>query len=93
MSFAPIADLHRNLIAGCFTEAEIGNHFEYSRAADGEFVPFAGFDHKVYCGPLGEFRWAKVIATRAYICTDEAADGSPVIDRWVIRNHRICTRS
>lgn len=88
MAFAPYAACVNKQVRGCFKEAAHGHFFEYAAPETGEFIPFPGYELKVYCGPLGEFRWAKVIASRAYVAIDEAADGQPVVEKWIIRNHR-----
>jgi hypothetical protein len=88
MAMAPLADITRNLVAGSFIETERGHYFEYSHAAEGEYIPFAGYTMKVWCGPSSEYRWAKISETRVYLVTDEDIDCSPIVDRWVIRKHR-----
>jgi hypothetical protein len=91
MAFAPLSAL--TALRGQFVEAEHGNYFEYAAAAEGEFLPFPDYPVKVFVGGNGAggdqgFRWAKLAKTRAYIVTDEDADGAAVAERWVIRNHR-----
>ena len=76
-----------NETLGVFTLAENGNRFEYRANHSGfqeEEFPFL-----VSVGPLGEQeRYARILKTRAYISVDEDAEGNPVVERWVIRNHR-----
>jgi hypothetical protein len=78
------------LILGFFREDEAGCAFEYAerRHPDDSFAP--DFPHVVYCGPAGKVTpyLAKVLKTVAYIVTDEAADGSPVVTKWRIWSHR-----
>lgn len=74
------------LILGSFKEAEVGNFFEYAvRPNDG--VDFAeDCPHIIYTG--GQTRYAKVLKTVAWVAVDEAEDGSPIFERWDIRQHR-----
>lgn len=89
MAFAPISVKDTDLL-GFFIETEFRNHFEFSKAGEGETVPFSEFPVKVWIGGLGNdnFRWAKVLKTRAFVVVDEAADGSPVVEKWLTRNTR-----
>ena len=89
MAFAPLAACDARLVAGGFHEAKHGRFFEYARPVEGEFIPFPGYELKVYVGPVGEFRWAKVIASRAYVVVEEAACGAPVVEKWVLNRHRV----
>jgi hypothetical protein len=90
MAFAPLAACNARLVAGGFNEVTHGRFFEYARPVEGEFIPFPGYELKLYCGPVeGEFRWAKVIASRAYVVVEEAPCGAPVVAKWVLRNHKV----
>ena len=74
------------LILGHFVEADYGHGFEYAVRPD-EGLNFApDFPHIIYTGE--ETRYARVLKTVAYIVIDEAADGSPVYERWAIKRHR-----
>ena len=87
MAFAPLNEkLHR--IKGSFTLVENGNHFELSRPATDEFVPWPEFPVKVWVGGFdnNSFRWAKLLKTRVFMVTDEAPDGGVVVEKWVVRN-------
>jgi len=89
MAFAPYAACLKKLVKGGFKEAAHGHWFEYAAPEAGEFIPFPGYEAKVFVGPVeGEFRWAKVIASRAYVVVEEAAGGEPVVEKWVIKGHR-----
>ena len=85
-----MAHMHRtqiHLSLGVFTLAENGNRFEY-RANDTGFQELE-FPFLVAVGPLGEdFRFARILKTRAYLAVDEDAAGNPVVERWIIRDHR-----
>ena len=90
MSFAPYAACLKKLVKGCF---KVGEHFfEYAALEEGEFVPFPGYEMKVYCGPYEEWRYAKVIASRAYVVVEEAwVEGVslPVVEKWVLKSHKV----
>lgn len=77
------------LILGSFREKEARCFFEYAerRHPDDSFAP--EFPHVVYCGPAGKVvpYLAKVLKTVAYLVTDEAADGSPVVTKWNLSEH------
>jgi len=75
-------------VAGKFVEVEGKQTFEFSKIEDGEFVPFAGYEYKVWVGGVSgnQYRYAHVVKTRCYMVCDEAADGSPVVETWVIKN-------
>jgi len=94
MSFAPITEygapytcIERSIV-GVFTEVDNKLTFEYSRLRANEVSPFPGYETKVWLFN-GEFRWARILQTVAYIVTDENPDGSPVHEKWNIKNHRV----
>lgn len=87
MAFAPYHECVAKRVKGCFNNAEFGTFFEYGTPAAGEFVPFPGYETKVWMRHE-MFRWAKVVATRAYVVVEEAANGAPVVEKWVTRNHK-----
>lgn len=76
------------MILGCFTHRETNMHFEYAerRWFCDDFAP--DFPHIVYVGEHGDCRLARVLQTVAYVVVDEAADGSPVVEKWQIKAHR-----
>lgn len=73
-------------IIGRFYERDYGHVFEYSKAK--EFLFGLEYDVIVWVGN-NDFRYAKVLKTVAYIVVDEAADGDPVIDKWLLKGHRV----
>src|SRR5580765_2045492 len=85
MSFAPYEACLKKLVKGCFKMN--GHFFEYAALEAGEFVPFPGYEMKLYCGPYEEWRYAKVVARRAYVVVEEGAFGEPVVEKWVIKSH------
>lgn len=88
MAFASTAACNAGLVRGQFRN-EFDNLYEYAAPAEGEFVPWAEYGMKVFVGPMGEeHRFAKVLKTVAYVVVDEAADGSPVVEKWAIKSHR-----
>ena len=71
--------------------AESGAFFEYAALEAGEVSPFPGYEMKVYCGPFEEWRYAKVVASRAYVVVEEEwVEGVslPVVEKWVIKSHK-----
>lgn len=82
----------RPRLVASFRHAETGAHFE---TADRTGFPFgeefaapAEFPHIIYVG-VGETRFARVLKTVAYVVTDEDADGTPVVEKWAIKNRRV----
>ena len=80
-------------VIGCFNECAHGNVFEYSMHDVLVLAPPAHggtnmqFPHKVWVGPLGEYRSANVMKTCVHIITGENEFGW-VVERWYIKNHR-----
>ena len=82
---------------GNFIEKEHGNNFEYSvnEEQDAYSLSLVGdYPHKVWVGSLqiggdSGWRYALVKKTVVYIVTDEADDGSPVVQKWSIKAPRI----
>lgn len=68
---------------GGFTEVDHGKWFEYRKNTTGFNVEFP------YLVAVGhaEFRYAKLLKTRAYIVVDEDEFGNPVVEKWHIKNH------
>lgn len=84
MAYAALSQLPTT--AGMFVEADTHNTFEYSvPCAD---APWPEYPHRVWVS-LGTFRWGKILSTVAYVVTDEAADGSPVTERWRLTKRRL----
>lgn len=90
-TFNGLGEQVRPIIAGMFREADYGHTFEYAeRMGDERAAVWPEFPHLIYVGTPGctETRKARVLKTVAYIVTDEAADGSPVVEKWSLRGHR-----
>ena len=63
----------------------------YAKLEEGEVSPFPGYEMKLYCGPYEEWRYAKVVASRAYVVVEEEwieGKSVPVVEKWVIKGHR-----
>ena len=71
-----------------FKEQEVGNWHPFENA---EGCPFGSeFGQKILLNRKNrddnwDFRWANVKKTVAYVVVDEAADGSPITEKWRIR--------
>lgn len=92
MAYAPYPNDRRNLdtdprILGGFVEKDFENFFEFTDL-NGHPSPFPGYEHRVFVGDQGQTRFARVLKTVAYIVTDEGDDGSPITEKWNIRNYR-----
>ena len=79
-------------IMGSFTEKDAGNYFEFSKN-DEEMTDEWNFPHKIWVtnpwdGMDSGFRYGEVMQTRVYICTDENDDGTPVVEKWMIKSKR-----
>ena len=89
MAFAPSA-VYPIREGGAFIEKDHGNLFEYDLHGEDTF---AGYPHRVRVSenPVNDsgWRYALVKKTVAYIVTDEADDGQPVVQKWSIKAHRI----
>ena len=88
-------------ILGCFNEREFGKHFEFSKnPAYGVFEhPFGPdeFPHLVWISDYEKaggwpYRYARVLKTVAYVVVDEEADGSPVVEKWEVKNLRLFSK-
>lgn len=76
----------RELNEGEFQECDHGNYFTY-RKTDNLWAIEQGFMHEV--DVLDGVRFARVLKTVAYVCTDEDADGKAVFEKWNIKNHSL----
>lgn len=73
---------------GEFTEASLGKCFTYEPApSTNQWAVQHGLPHQVHFND-GITRLGLVLATVAYICIDEAPDGTPVLEKWKIKQHR-----
>jgi len=90
MALAQIKDYDRGVVLGSFVERERGKRFEFlDRGAD--YVGICSdFPHLVCVADVvgWPYRFARVLQTVAYVVTDEAADGSPIVQRWEIKSRR-----
>jgi hypothetical protein len=81
-------------VSGSFVERDCGHTFEFSQADEMILAPPAHggknmvYPHKVWVGPLGEYRYAKVGKTCVHIITDET-DFGWIVQKWEIKNSRI----
>jgi len=80
-------------VIGCFTESDHGHRFDYAMHDDFVLAPPAHggknmrFPHKVWVGPLGEYRAANVMKTCVHIITGET-DFGWIVEKWNIKNHQ-----
>jgi hypothetical protein len=74
------------LNTGEFQECEYGKYFTY-RKTDNLWAIEHGYMHEV--DVLDGVRFARVLKTVAYVCTDEDAAGKPVFQIWKIKKHSI----
>jgi len=65
-----------------FKERDHGNTFAYWPTQN-EWAASQGLTHEIECGEV--FRFGRILKTVAYVAIDEAADGSPVLEKWQIR--------
>lgn len=81
-----------NPMLGRFVEKTAGNWFEYKAgpsAGDDSSSEWAQYNMEIDVGGNVDWGWrhAKVLKTVAYVVVDEAADGSPVVEKWDIKQH------
>ena len=92
MAYAPASTYKENdnTIIGCFREKDLDNLFEFSVNNDYDVEFGEQFPHKVWVGDTmaSPYRYAHVMKTVAYIAVDENDDGTPVIEKWSIKNWR-----
>ncbi len=89
MAYAPSSKL--DSLIGQFKENSEGHVFEYGKRPLAEMMSFAPhLPHVVYVGPTGsETRPAWVRKTVAHVAVDEDSDGFAIVQKWLIRSHRI----
>lgn len=93
MAFAPYYNDNRGdraAVQGAFRLPETNKNFEFIERNACDLPTFApDFPHRVFVGAAGtDTRCARVLKTVAYVVVDEAADGSPVVEKWAIANFR-----
>jgi hypothetical protein len=71
-------------VLGGFTHALTNKFFEFIKAEHPWAEQFE-MPYEVFIGPSGETRFARILKTVAYVCVDESADGSPILQRWPIK--------
>jgi hypothetical protein len=71
---------------GEFVEVSYGKVFTYRLTHD-VWALNQGYKHEV--DVLDGVRYANVKQTVAYVCVDEQADGTAVIEKWNIKQHRL----
>jgi hypothetical protein len=91
MAYAPSSTYKDadDTIIGFFRERDTDNAFEFSvNDDDTEFGE--QFPHKIWVDDriANPYRYAHVLKTVAYVAVDENADGTPVIEKWSIKNWR-----
>jgi hypothetical protein len=92
MAYAPIREVDNSTVLGRFVEKTHGMTFEYSENSELILSPLAHggknvkFPHKIWVGPLGEFRYAFVKTHGAHVIVDETDDGW-VVEKWEIKQH------
>ena len=71
---------------GEFKEAEYGKWFSYRATTDAWAL-----SHGLNCeiDVLDGVRYAKVLKTVAHVATDENPDGTPVLEKWNLKNHSV----
>ncbi len=87
MALSPLDETYTGNLLGQFRNTMTRVIFEYS-LGEADDRPFG---HEYSCKIWlqdGAFRWAKILKTVAYVVVDEAADGSPVTERWEISAHK-----
>ena len=84
MAYAP-ASVEK--VLGEFVEKDFANYFHYSEN-NHCFLDFhKDYPHIVWVGD-GQYRYAEVKKTVAYIVTDEDECGLPVVEKWFIKNRK-----
>ena len=90
MAFARVSDYDKGVVLGRFNHKETGAVFEYCdrNGAHSDFCP--DFPHLICTSNVigWPYRFARVLGSVAYIVRDEEADGSPVVERWEIKQHK-----
>jgi hypothetical protein len=80
----------RELNIGEFQECDYGNYFTY-RKTDNLWAIEQGYMHEIDVGDC-QVRFARVLKTVAYVCTDEDASGKAIFEIWKIKKHNLYTK-
>ena len=79
-------------VLGEFRLTDASGVFEYSeRPAGDRGDVWVEYPHRIFTAD-GD-RAARVGKTVAHVVIDEAADGSPVVEKWTLRRHRAYPRA
>lgn len=85
---------HTEQPIGRFILRENSNHFEYSfndEVDDYSKSMVEKYPHKVWVGDKvsggSGWRYARVLKTVAHVVTDEADDGSPIVEKWELKSN------
>jgi hypothetical protein len=74
-------------ILGAFKNKETNVLFEYSANTDVDHDFYRMIPHKIALDN-GQFRYATVEKTVAYVIVDENEKGMPVYEKWFIKQHK-----
>jgi hypothetical protein len=74
---------------GEFQEKDHHRHFTYRPTTDAWALQ-NNLTHEI--DVLDGFRFARILKTVAYVAVDEAADGSPVIEKWSLAYNNVYQR-
>jgi hypothetical protein len=97
MAYAP-SSVYPIREGGSFVEKSCGKFFEYDlvpadHSTGDHAASVSGYPHRVWVSenPVNDsgWRYALVKKTVAYIVTDEADDGQPIVQKWSIKGHQI----
>lgn len=80
----------RELNVGEFQECDYGLYFTY-RKTDNLWAIEQGYMHEIDVGDC-QVRFARVLKTVAYVCTDEDAFGKAIFEIWKIKKHTLYTK-
>ena len=90
MSFAP-SSVYPITHGGGFREKSRGNFFEYTADSDNSEFPhriWVAHESRIIPGLEQGWRYGLVKKTVAYLVVDEDEYGKPVVEKWLIKNHR-----
>lgn len=82
-----LAPAYNPSILGSFKETEHNNKFEYTNTRTPIFYQNLAYDKLVYVGFNGEYRYARIMKTIAYIIVDELDCNQYVVEKWNIKQH------
>jgi len=90
MAYASTKDYDKGIVIGSFVEKDFGKTFEYCTKDEWEHIN-PDFPHLLCVNDVIGwcYRFAKIMGTVAYVVTDEADDGSLIVEKWHIKQHRV----